>query len=168
MVNAADYIDLGSLTMDELAGVVHLYPWFASARKELCARMSRSGGDDWGTEQYAQEALYIGDRRKVADLLRAGRKADYADKDAGALIRSYIGPSPEAEAEEEREERMREAEAAMDEARQKHDSAEKLMRRAQEIIADHAREAQQDAPTVEHAPVAGRKKSVLPWKGGKA
>jgi hypothetical protein len=98
-----DYIDLGSLTMDELAGVVHLYPWFASARKELCARMSRSGGDDWGTEQYAQEALYIGDRRKVADLLRAGRKADYADKDAGALIRSYIGPSPEAEAEEERE-----------------------------------------------------------------
>ena len=98
-----DYIDLGTLTMDELAGVVHLYPWFASARKELCARMSRSGGDDWGTEQYAQEALYIGDRRKVADLLRAGRKADYADKDAGALIRSYIGQSPEAEAEEERE-----------------------------------------------------------------
>ena len=98
-----DYIDLGTLTMDELAGVVHLYPWFASARKELCARMSHSGGDDWGTEQYAQEALYIGDRRKVADLLRAGRKADYADKDAGALIRSYIGPSPEAEAEEVRE-----------------------------------------------------------------
>ena len=98
-----DYIDLGTLTMDELAGVVHLYPWFASARKELCARMSRSGGDDWGTEQYAQEALYIGDRRKVADLLRAGRKADCADKDAGALIRSYIGPAPEADADEERE-----------------------------------------------------------------
>ena len=97
------YIDLGSLTMDELAGVVHLYPWFASARKELCARMSRSGGDDWGTEQYAQEALYIGDRRKVADLVRAGRKADCADKDAGALIRSYIDPVPEADAEGERE-----------------------------------------------------------------
>ena len=44
MVNRTDYIDLGSLTMDELAGVVHLYPWFASARKELCSRMSRLGG----------------------------------------------------------------------------------------------------------------------------
>ena len=42
MVNGTDYIDLGSLTMDELAGVVHLYPWFASARKELCSRMLRS------------------------------------------------------------------------------------------------------------------------------
>ncbi|MBQ9192882.1 MAG: hypothetical protein IJ156_04095 [Bacteroidales bacterium] len=101
MVNA-DYIDLGTLTMDELAGVVHLYPWFASARKELCARMSRSGGDDWGVEQYAQEALYIGDRRKVAALVRSGRKADCADKDAEALIRSYIAPAPETEAEEER------------------------------------------------------------------
>ena len=102
MVNP-DYIDLGSLTMDELAGVVHLYPWFASARKELCARMSRSGGDDWGMEQYAQEALYIGDRRKVADLVRAGRRPAYADKDAEALIRSYIAPAPEAVEEQERE-----------------------------------------------------------------
>ena len=51
MVNGNGYIDLGSLTMDELAGVVHLYPWFASARKELCSRMSRLGGDDWGVEQ---------------------------------------------------------------------------------------------------------------------
>ena len=48
MVNGTDCIDLGSLTMDELAGVVHLYPWFASARKELCSRMSRMGGDSWG------------------------------------------------------------------------------------------------------------------------
>ena len=97
-----DYIDLGTLTMDELAGVVHLYPWFASARKELCARMSRSGGDDWGVEQYAQEALYVGDRRKIADLVRTGRKADCADKDAESLIRSYIAPAPEADVEEER------------------------------------------------------------------
>ena len=89
------YIDLGSLTMDELAGVVHLYPWFASARKELCSRMSRLGGDDWGVEQYAEEALYIADRRKVADLLRAGRKADCSDKDIAKILRSYIAPAPE-------------------------------------------------------------------------
>ena len=103
MVNAADYIDLGSLTMDELAGVVHLYPWFASARKELCSRMSRLGGDDWGVEQYAEEALYIGDRRKVASLLRAGKKADYADKDVERILRSWIAPAPEKDGEGERE-----------------------------------------------------------------
>ena len=103
MVNNADYIDLGSLTMDELAGVVHLYPWFASARKELCSRMSRLGGDDWGVEQYAEEALYIGDRRKVASLLRSGRKADYADKDVERILRSWIAPAPEAAGEEGRE-----------------------------------------------------------------
>ena len=103
MVNNADYIDLGSLTMDELAGVVHLYPWFASARKELCSRMSRLGGDDWGVEQYAEEALYIGDRRKVASLLRSGRKADYADKDVERILRSWIAPAPESAGEEGRE-----------------------------------------------------------------
>ncbi|MBQ6177638.1 MAG: hypothetical protein IJK29_10615 [Bacteroidales bacterium] len=95
MVVTNGYIDLGSLTMDELAGVVHLYPWFASARKELCSRMSRLGGDDWGVEQYAEEALYIADRRKVADLLRAGRKADFSDKDIAKILRSYIAPAPE-------------------------------------------------------------------------
>ena len=104
MVNERkDYIELGTLTMDELAGVVHLYPWFASARKELCRRMSRLGGDDWGEEQYAEEALYIGDRRKVASLLRAGKKADYADKDVEKILRAYIAPDKPAEAEEGRE-----------------------------------------------------------------
>jgi len=101
MVVGGGYIDLGTLTMDELAGVVHLYPWFASARKELCQRMSRLGGDDWGVGQYAEEALYIGDRRKVASLLRSGRKADYADKDLSRILRSYIAPEPQPEEPEE-------------------------------------------------------------------
>ena len=100
MVNATDYIDLGTLTMDELAGVVHLYPWFASARKELCRRMSRLGGENWGVEQYAEEALYIGDRRKVADLVRAGNKTRYADKDVEKILRAYIAPAPGAAADE--------------------------------------------------------------------
>ena len=106
MVNAGDYIDLGTLTMDELAGVVHLYPWFASARKELCVRMSRIGGDDWGLEQYAEEALFIGDRRKVAELVRAGKKADCADKDVDAILRSWIAPEPSPVAEPERQVRV--------------------------------------------------------------
>jgi len=99
MVNGFDYISLSSLTMDELAGVVHLYPWFAGARKELCLRMSRLGGDDWGVEQYAEEALYIGDRRKVAALVRAGKQDRYADKDVEKILRSWIAPAPEAEAD---------------------------------------------------------------------
>ena len=103
MVTGKDYIDLGSLTMDELAGVVHLYPWFASARKELCTRMSRQGGADWGVDQYAEEALYIGDRRKVASLLRDSSKAAYADKDVSAILKSYI--SPERAVEENEPER---------------------------------------------------------------
>ena len=102
MVNASDYIELGALTMDDLAGVVHLYPWFASARKELCSRMSRLGGADWGVEQYAEEALYIGDRRKVADLIRSGRKARYADRDVERILRSWIAPAPETAGEGER------------------------------------------------------------------
>ena len=98
------YIDLASLTIDELAGVVHLYPWFASARKELCKRMSRLGGEEaWGTEQYAEEALYVPDRRKVSDLLRSGHRADGTDKDVSEILRSYIAPEPdEAPAEAER------------------------------------------------------------------
>ena len=106
MVTAGDYIDLGSLTMDELAGVVHLYPWFASARKELCVRMSRLGGNDWGMEQYAEEALYIGDRRQVADLVRAGRRADCADKDVARILRGWIAPEPAPSEEPEREVRV--------------------------------------------------------------
>ena len=106
MVAERDYIELGTLTMDELAGVVHLYPWFSSARKELCLRMSRLGGADWGTEQYAEEALYIGDRRKVACLMRAGRKADCSDKDVDRILRSYIAPAPEEPAPGEEQERQ--------------------------------------------------------------
>ena len=94
------YIELKSLTMDELAGVVNLYPWFGAAHKELCVRMSRLGGSDWGEAQYAGEALYIGDRRKVADLVRAARKTDYSDKDVQAILSSYIDPA-EVQADEQ-------------------------------------------------------------------
>ena len=41
------YIDLRRLNLDELMGVVNLYPWFGGARKELYLRMSRMGADMW-------------------------------------------------------------------------------------------------------------------------
>ena len=70
MVNGT--INLKSLTIDELAGVVNLYPWFGAARKELCLRMSSVGGEGWGVRDYAVNALYLGSRAFIADIVRAG------------------------------------------------------------------------------------------------
>ena len=83
-------INLKTLTMDELAGVVNLYPWYGAARKELCRRMARLGSDAWGTAQFSDQAMYIGDRRTVAEIMRAGVSEDYSDKNLETLLRSYI------------------------------------------------------------------------------
>ena len=74
-----DYIDLRRLNLDELNGVVNLYPWFGGARKELCRRMSELGEGAWSDERYADAALYIGSRRIIAGLAHKGHKADYSD-----------------------------------------------------------------------------------------
>ena len=41
-------IDIHSLTLDELTGVVNLYPWYAAARVELCRRMENDGAKYFG------------------------------------------------------------------------------------------------------------------------
>ncbi|MBE6233458.1 MAG: hypothetical protein E7118_03160 [Bacteroidales bacterium] len=92
------YIDLKKLNMEELVGVVSLYPWFASARKELCVRMSGMGKDALGTAQYADSAMYIGSRRKISDIVRSSQVQDWSDADVEKLIKSYIS-SDEAAAE---------------------------------------------------------------------
>ena len=92
-----DYINLKTLTLDELAGVVNLYPWYGGARRELCIRMARLGADAWDARQYADAALYLVDRRIVSDLVRTDRQEDYADKDLEALLRSYIREEPDEE-----------------------------------------------------------------------
>jgi len=97
-----DYINLKTLTLDELAGVVNLYPWYGAARRELCIRMARMGGDAWDRDQYAEAALYVGDRRIVSDIVRLDSREDYSDKDLDKLLRSYISEEP---AEEEKPER---------------------------------------------------------------
>ena len=84
------FIDIKKLTLDELAGVVNLYPWFGGARKELCERMSRMGGDGWGETQYADAAMYVGARERMADMLRASRNEDWTDADVERLLKSYI------------------------------------------------------------------------------
>ncbi len=84
--------------MDELAGVVNLYPWYGAARKEMCRRTAGMVGKGGGTAEYAAAALYVGDRRKIYDMVRTGRGEDYSDRDVDRLLKSYIGPESSGEA----------------------------------------------------------------------
>ena len=102
----ASHMDIHTLTLDELVGVVNLYPWYGAARVELCSRMAEVGGSDWGEEQYAGEALYVVDRRKIAAFVQRGRMGDYSDKDVQALLSSYMGPTPEETAAAEHQVRV--------------------------------------------------------------
>ena len=85
-----EYIDLKRLNLDELVGVVNLYPWFGGARVELCERMSRMGGDAWGVAQYADAAMYVGAREKLAALVRSSSRNEWGDVDMEQILRSYI------------------------------------------------------------------------------
>ena len=84
------YIDIKRLTIDELVGVVNLYPWYGGARKELCLRMSRAGDAAWGTEQYADAAMFLPSRAILSDMLRSSESPDMGDSDVDTLIKSYI------------------------------------------------------------------------------
>lgn len=89
------YIDLKTLTLDELLGVVNLYPWYGAARKEICLRMAGSGGEGWGKSQFSDAALYIAKRECLADIYRAGENTDWADKDMEEIVKSYIAKGDE-------------------------------------------------------------------------
>ena len=94
-----DYIDIKKLTINELVGVVNLYPWFGGARKELCLRMHAMGGGDWGQTQYADAAMYIGSRSKLSELLRSSKEEDWTDAEVESLLKSYISDEKPASAE---------------------------------------------------------------------
>ena len=83
------YMDIRKLNLDELVGVVNLYPWFGGARKELCKRM-RNMGDSWDMSQYADAAMYISAREKLTEVSRAGISRDWTDADIEKLLKSYI------------------------------------------------------------------------------
>lgn len=100
------YIDLKKLNLDELVGVVNLYPWFGGARVELCRRMSRMGADMWGVSQFADAAMYVGAREKVAEILHASRQHDWSDNDMEKIIKSYIA-EPESDRQEEHVEKRK-------------------------------------------------------------
>lgn len=75
-----DIIDLKTLNMEELTGVVSIYPWYAGARKELCNRMAALGEGAWSDERYAEQALYFGSRKIASLLARAGRETSCRDE----------------------------------------------------------------------------------------
>jgi len=87
------HIDIHALNLDELTGVVNLYPWYAAARLELCRRMFAMGENAWSEEEFAAQALYVADRGKFSDLVRGIRRVDCSDKDAETLLASYMEPS---------------------------------------------------------------------------
>jgi len=86
----AGYIDLKKLNLQELVGVVNIYPWFSLARKELCERMSTMG--DWGISQYAEAAMYMSDRKVLAKLLRKVEGEDYSDKHISEIMSNVVNP----------------------------------------------------------------------------
>ena len=93
MVETSRPIDLHALTLNELNGVVTLYPWFSVARMELCRRMAALGDGAWSQEEFAEQSLYMADRGKFGDLMREKRQADYSDKDAEALLEKHMETS---------------------------------------------------------------------------
>ena len=87
-----DRIDIHALTLEELSGVIALYPWYAGARMELCRRMAEA--DALSATQLAETALHLGAREILAPFAGADRPADCADKDARTLADSFL-PSRE-------------------------------------------------------------------------
>lgn len=70
-------IDIHKLNLEELNGVISIYPWYAGARMELCSRLAGMGSL---TENLAAEAaLYAGSRHIISELLRKRDRTDYAD-----------------------------------------------------------------------------------------
>ena len=72
-----DKIDIHKLNLEELNGVISIYPWYAGARMELCSRLAAMGS--LTENQAAEAALYVGSRHIISELLRRKAKADYTD-----------------------------------------------------------------------------------------
>lgn len=87
-------IDIHKLNLDELTGVVNIYPWYAAARMELCARLKDM--DMLSDAQIAQAGLYVTSRRKLFDLVRSRERL--IDEHVPSIAEEV--PQPAAPAEE--------------------------------------------------------------------
>ena len=82
-------MNLKSLTLEELTGVVNIYPWFGAARVEFCRRMAENS---WTREQYSDFAMYVASRRIISDIERSAKEPDLTDADVSKLMKSYLEP----------------------------------------------------------------------------
>jgi hypothetical protein len=96
----SSHINIHTLTLDELVGVVNLYPWYGAARVELCRRMSAMGPEGSDEREFAAEALFVQDRSKLAALVRRARQVDCSDKDVRELLAAYLQPQAPSSPEE--------------------------------------------------------------------
>lgn len=80
--NSTTIINLSSLNIEELSGIISIYPWFALARLELCRRMAALGKDAWDESKYASQALYVPCRRKVYEIMRGRDASNLTEKPA--------------------------------------------------------------------------------------
>ena len=95
-----NYIDIKKLNLDELIGVVNLYPWFGGARMELCERMSRMG-EGWSETQFSEASMYVASRSRLAEIRRKSSRTDWKDADVEELLKVYISDVVEPEPKEE-------------------------------------------------------------------
>lgn len=86
MVN--DTIDIHKLNLEELSGVVALYPWYSAARMELCRRLAEAGA--LSEAQLGSAAMYLNSRSALAALCRRKKEADVADHDIKEIIKAYL------------------------------------------------------------------------------
>ena len=86
MVNS---IKIKKLNIDELMGVINIYPWYSGARKELCSRMASMGA--CSDSQYSEAALYMGSREILSDMMKNGTETDYSDTSIGELVQGGRG-----------------------------------------------------------------------------
>jgi len=84
-------IDIKRLNLEELLGVVSIYPWYAGARRELCERMAKAG--TLSEQQLQQAALYVWSRSVLSDIVRAGERNDYSDSEVSRLLQEVMAPS---------------------------------------------------------------------------
>ncbi len=85
-------IDIHNLTLEELSGVISLYPWYGGARMELCRRMSGVGA--LSETQIAETGLHLGNRGVLSELLHEGRTVDCSDKDVHQLMQAFMPEEP--------------------------------------------------------------------------
>ncbi|MBO4475873.1 MAG: hypothetical protein J5737_04045 [Bacteroidales bacterium] len=88
-------IDIHRLNLEELLGVVSIYPWYAGARLELCSRMAHAG--TLSDRELSEAALYMGSRRILSELVRQNRNADYSDASVSTLLQNVMQPAEAAQ-----------------------------------------------------------------------